>query len=82
MSDMRSADSRTRFAFMSLGAGVVLGAALVTLGVRQALTGASLMPILAVMLGAATAALCVLALGRLAFMERRAARIRRRWGSQ
>lgn len=64
------------------GAGMVIGAALAAFGLQRAVDEPGVVPVLAVMLGVSTAVLCGLALGRLAYMDRRAARIRRRWGSR
>ena len=83
MSDfMRPADARKRTEFAGLGTGVLLGVVLATFGLWQTLTDAAVMPVFAVILGTSIAALSGLALARLAYMERRAARIRRRWSSR
>ena len=79
---MRRGDSIKRVAFIALGAGMVIGATLAAIGLQRALDEPGVVPVLAVMLGVSTAVLCGLALARLAYMDRRAARIRRRWGSR
>lgn len=79
---MRRDDSLKRMAFLALGAGMVLGAGLAAFGLQRVLDEPGVVSMLAVPLGVSIAVLCGLALGRLAYMDRRAAKIRRRWGSR
>lgn len=79
---MGSGDPRKRVGFVIFGAGVLLGTAVAALGFVTTLSNPGVLPLLAAFLGVSTALLSGVTLGRLAYMDRRAARIRRRWSSR